>query len=135
MSLIFYIFFISCLQPVKYTDRSRVILIATPYPLTLSSSEIMLYAANTRILWPIQDLCEDFYRVDRISVQSGFTRRLVIWAAIVIPVCLSGGIQALKLGEWNKPAVSAHVDRSGLRETFVPNPNQPPVFTRGFGTR
>ena len=67
----------------------------------------MLYAANTR----------------------------TFWTAIVIPVCLSVGIQAFKLGEWNRPAVGAHVDGDDHREIFVPNPNQPPVFTRGFGTR
>lgn len=76
-------------------------------PLSLFPTETMLYAANPRILW----------------------------TAIVIPVCLSVGLQAFKLGEWNRPAVSAHVDGPEPRETFVPNPNQPPVFTRGFGTR
>ena len=67
----------------------------------------MLYAANTRILW----------------------------TAIVIPVCLSMGIQAFKLGEGNRPAVGHHIDGPERPKTFVPNPNQPPVFTRGFGTR
>ena len=75
--------------------------------LSLAPTEIMLYAANTRIFW----------------------------TAIVIPVCLSVGIQAFKLGEGNRPAVGNHVNGSNLHETFVPNPNQPPVFTRGFGTR
>ena len=75
--------------------------------ISLFPTEIMLYAANPRIFW----------------------------TAIVIPVCLLVGIQAFKLSEWNKPAVGAHVDGAKLHETFVPNPNQPPVFTRGFGTR
>ena len=101
----------------------------------LSPTEIMIYAANTRFFLPIKGLYEDFYKVDRPLVQIGFTRRLVVWGAIVIPVCLSGGIQALKLGELHKSSVGAHVDRPGFRETFVPNPNQPPIFTRGFGTR
>ena len=96
----------------------------------------MLYAANTRIFLPIKDLYKDFYKVNqKICTQRGLTRRLVVWGAIVIPVCLSGSIQAWKLGEWNRPAVGAQVDRPELHETYVPNPNQPPVFTRGFGTR
>lgn len=108
--------------------------VTTLYPFILSPTEIMLYAANTRILWPIKNLYKDLYKVGRIPVQSGLTRRIGVWTAIVIPMCLSGGIQALKWGEWNRPVVGAHVDRPGPRETFVPNPNQPPVFTRGFGT-
>ena len=31
--------------------------------------------------------------------------------------------------------ITLDVDRPDRHDTFVPNPNQPPVFTRGFGTR
>ncbi len=134
MSLIFHIFFIGCLQLIKNTDRSHGFSVTALYPFVYPP-EIMLYTANTRIFWPIKNLYKDFYKVDRIPIQSGLTRHFVVWTAIVISVCLAGGSQLLKLGESNRPAVSAPVDRPRFHKTFVPNPNQPPVFTRGFGTR
>ena len=135
LGLIFHIFFIGSLQFVKYTDRTDVLLSHHSMPIHFTPTEIMLYAANTRIFWPIKDLYKDFHKANRIPAQSGLIKRLFVWAAIVIPVCLSGSIQALKLGELNRPAAGPQVDRPELHETYVPNPNQPPVFTRGFGTR
>lgn len=41
----------------------------------------------------------------------------------------------MPLGEKAVGELTVDYDRPDGHDTYVPNPNQPPIFTRGFGTR
>ncbi len=64
--------------------------------------------------------------------------KLLCWAAIGIPIALVG-LKILEAHGWGTPAALSYPptqpDLHDTRDTFVPTPNQPPVFTRGSGTR
>jgi hypothetical protein len=67
--------------------------------------------------------------------------RLLCWTAIGVPIAVVG-IKILEANGWGTPAALSYPpnqrdlrDTRDTRDTFVPTPNQPPVFTRGSGTR
>jgi hypothetical protein len=67
--------------------------------------------------------------------------RLLCWAAIGMPIVLVS-LKILEAQGWGTPAALSYPptqtdlrDTRDTRDTFVPTPNQPPVFTRGSGTR
>jgi hypothetical protein len=61
--------------------------------------------------------------------------RLMGWAAIVIPLIFFG-VKILEVTGWDTPAALSYPPGpNDLHDTFIPTPNQPPVFTRGSGTR
>ncbi len=61
--------------------------------------------------------------------------QLMLWIAIVFPLGILG-TKLLNLNGWGTPAALSHPSSpEELHDTFVPRPNQPPIFTRGSGTR
>jgi hypothetical protein len=56
-------------------------------------------------------------------------------AAIGVPIALLG-IKISEVNGWGTPAALSYPpSQHDTHDTFVPSPNQPPVFTRGSGTR